>query len=167
MEHKAVKQSCVLWLCDYVKIDCNKMYRKYLNNLTIDYNLIVKYSSMMCSPTGYLRTWFVQTITGCWLFSMLSLTCRTQCTHSQSPERLCSLSSRIHDLSCSDCVTVTHKHVRAIITVLVMSHYFVVYSDHLFGFYTKFFSHWPEDGIKSETARQNKRLSNGDIISKL
>lgn len=53
----------------------------------------------------HLRTWLVQTITGCWLFSMLSLTWRTQCTHSQSPHRFCIRRSKIHDLSCSDWVT--------------------------------------------------------------
>jgi hypothetical protein len=55
--------------------------------------------------SAYLRTWFVQTMTGCWLFSMLSLTCRTQCTHNQSPDRRWSRNSKMHDRSCSDCVT--------------------------------------------------------------
>lgn len=54
----------------------------------------------------HLSTWFVQTITGCWLASCPSLTWSTTCTHKKSPDRFCILTNNIQDRSCSDCVTV-------------------------------------------------------------
>lgn len=57
----------------------------------------------------YLNTWFVQTITGCWLESWLSLTCRTTCTQIKSPSLRCICTNNMQERSCSDCVTVKMK----------------------------------------------------------
>lgn len=53
----------------------------------------------------HLSTWFVQTITGCWLLSWLSRTCSTTCAQTNVPDRRCICTNRIHDRSCSDWVT--------------------------------------------------------------
>lgn len=60
----------------------------------------------------YLNTWFVQTITGCWFESWLSLTCSTTCTHIKSPSLCCIWTKSMQDRSCSDCVTTKKKEKR-------------------------------------------------------
>lgn len=54
----------------------------------------------------HLNTWFVQTMTECWLESWLSRTCSTKWIHKKSPVFCCNLVKTMQDLSCSDCVTV-------------------------------------------------------------
>jgi hypothetical protein len=60
---------------------------------------------------NYLNTWFVQTMTDCWLESWLSRTCNTTWTQIKSPLFSCILNSSIQDLSWSDCVTANKKWV--------------------------------------------------------
>jgi len=69
----------------------------------------------------------VLTMTGCWLFSMLSLTCNTQCIQSQSPVALfCTLASSMQERSCSDCVTV-YTQPTIIIVITRISKYIMLY----------------------------------------
>lgn len=68
------------------------------------------------------------TMTGCWLFSMLSLTCNTQCIQSQSPVALfCTLAKSMQERSCSDCVTGIQSYV--IIIVITYAHFKKKYID--------------------------------------
>jgi len=53
----------------------------------------------------YVRTWFVQTMMGCWHSSEVSLTCNTQWTQNHLPERLCSLNRAVVERSWSDWMT--------------------------------------------------------------
>lgn len=68
---------------------------KIISNNVISYHLMA----------SYLNTWFVQTMTECWLESWLSRTCSTKCIQTKSPLFFCSRVKTIHDRSCSDCVT--------------------------------------------------------------
>ena len=74
----------------------------YHNNVYLMKNIFQDFQ-YSCS---YLNTWFVQTMTECWLESWLSRTCNTKCIQIKSPVLFCNLVKTIHDLSCSDCVTI-------------------------------------------------------------
>lgn len=57
----------------------------------------------------HLKTWFVHTMTDCWLESWLSRTWRTKCIQMKSPVFCCNRVRKMQDRSCSDCVTVNEK----------------------------------------------------------
>lgn len=79
---------------------------RIISNNVISYHLMTRSRfNFVCKTFSYLNTWFVQTMTECWLESWLSRTCSTKCIQIKSPVFLCSRVSTIHDRSCSDCVT--------------------------------------------------------------
>lgn len=57
----------------------------------------------------HLKTWFVHTMTDCWLESWLSRTWRTKCIQMKSPVFCCNRVRKMQDRSCSDWVTVNEK----------------------------------------------------------